>query len=171
MTLTTPQRDAIVQVADLFIANASPITYPAPDQVIRPHVYRTVDWLQGYWKTGHHSVWDCSIAVQQVLYCAGNNGQTIADPSGFEYEGWGDTQSWQDALPHYTSPVDAHAGALVVFNAGGPVEEQHGCIVITPGSDPVLFSHGSAAGPLRISLSEEQTAHTGSTVFLDVSSL
>lgn len=173
MTLTTGQRAAITTITGDLIAAKANIAYPKPSQVIRPHLYRTLEWLRGYWAKGHLSVWDCSIAVQQVFYCAQvASQQPITDPSGFNYEGWGDTQSWVDRLPHYTKPADAHAGALVVLGVGLPVQQQHGCIVIGTGRDPLLFSHGSDAGPIAIKLSQEQPAHpNGETVFLDVSSL
>ena len=169
MTLTDTQRLAIVYTAELFIGNAPTIDYPADPLTIRPHKYRSKEWLEGYWAKGHHSEWDCSIAAQQVFYVTDLG---IKDPSGHNYDGFGTTQDWLNNLKHYTNPGQAHPGALVVFGADLPVRHQHGCIVIQRnGQNPVLFSHGSNVGPLGITLEDEQRAHTGKTVFLDVSPL
>jgi hypothetical protein len=54
-------------------------------------------------------------------------------------------------------------GDLVVF--GGPAKKQHVCVVIEPGANPTLVSHGQERGPFKVSFSAEQHAHADQPVF------
>jgi hypothetical protein len=110
--------------------------------------------------------WDCYASTAEIFYIVG-----LKDPSGFNYNGLGNTDTLLEHLPHYTEASHARPGALVVFGADLPLSEQHVAIVTKQGDDPELFSHGEAFECRLLSLSEEQTAHSGSTVFMDVTSL
>ena len=156
--MNTTKRTLLVQTCNLLIENASSIDYPTPAQLgkLRPHKYRTTDWLMGYWGMPawgmqHQSIWDCSLTCQQATYMTGG----IKDPSGFDYSGYGNTESWMGVMKSYTNPFHAHDGAFVVFGADLPAAQQHGCIVIKEdlkGGNPTLMSMGSMPGPLSITL-------------------
>jgi len=106
---------------------------------------------------------DCSESVTLLCRLAG-----LSDPNGMGYNGYGFTGTMLTSLPHYTDPADADVGALVVF---GPGTGDHVCMVLTPGSDPLLFSHGQDAGPLAVRFSVEKNAHRNPAVFLSVNAL
>jgi hypothetical protein len=108
---------------------------------------------------GGHIAMDCSEAVTLVFKMAG-----FKDPSGQGYSGYGNTDTMLATLPHYSNAHNAHTGALVIYQ-----NPAHVSMVIEAGADPVLFSHGSQDGPLRVALSEESTWHSGTVTFLDIS--
>lgn len=103
---------------------------------------------------------DCSESVTLLCRLAG-----LDDPNGFDYDGHGFTGTLLHNLPHYTDPRRARVGALVVF---GPGSGHHVCMVRHPGQNPVLFSHGSEAGPIWITLRDEQRYQLRPTVFLSI---
>jgi len=110
---------------------------------------------------------DCSESIVLLCHVAG-----CKSPMGKQgYTGNGNTETLLESLPHYTHPADAMTGAIVVLGADQPLAEQHACMVRSSGPDPILFSHGSEDGPIYIHLSQEQRAHKGATVFLNVASL
>jgi hypothetical protein len=73
------------------------------------------------------------------------------DPNGLGYSGEGWTGT---LLAHMTAiaPGDARPGDLVVF---GPEPGSHCALVLEPGEDPLLCSHGQERGPLAIRFSVE----------------
>ncbi len=95
---------------------------------------------------------DCSGFVTLCYQWAG-----APDPNGMDYDGGGDTGTMLHACSHI-DPRAAQPADLVVFgNAPGT----HVVIIVEPGTDPVVVSQGSEAGPLKLPLSEEATAHPG----------
>ena len=118
------------------------------------------DWL----RRGKHLCFDCSQSTGQIFRWA-----KLHDPCGVEFRFPGDTGLMLHHLAtHYHDPRRARVGALVVF---GPGTGEHVAMVIEPGPDPLLFSHGQAhtAGPIRFSV--ERTFHHQPATFLAVDKL
>jgi hypothetical protein len=69
------------------------------------------------------------------------------------------------ALGHYTDPRKAHTAALVIYQ-----NPAHVSMVLEAGADPILFSHGSQDGPIKVPLSDERTWHSGTVTFMDIGS-
>ena len=106
---------------------------------------------------------DCSESVTMLCRLAG-----LADPNGNGYNGQGFTGTMLNHLKHYSSPLSADVGALVVF---GPGTGDHVCMVRKRGRDPLLFSHGTERGPFYIHLSDEKRAQHPPTTFLSIAKL
>lgn len=106
---------------------------------------------------------DCSESVTLLCHLAG-----LADPNGLDYNGQGFTGTMLHHLKHYSSPLSADVGALVVFGKG---DGDHVCMVRKHGRDPLLFSHGQERGPFYIHLSDEQKAQHRPTTFLSIAKL
>lgn len=106
---------------------------------------------------------DCSESVTCLCKWAG-----LHDPNGLGYSGRGYTGTLLDHLPHYSKPAGAEVGALVVF---GPGTGDHVAMVMEPGTDPVLWSHGEEHGPRRVPLSIERAVHRPPVTFLSIASL
>jgi hypothetical protein len=58
-------------------------------------------------------------------------------------------------LPHVPA-AEARAGDLVIW---GRYPGRHCAVVVEPGDDPLLVSHGAERGPLELRFSAEQIAH------------
>ena len=85
------------------------------------------------------------------------------DPNGRNFTGAGWTGDMINTGRHIAKSA-LQPGDLLVF--GGPASKQHVCIVIEPGNDPTLVSHGQEKGPFQIAFSAEQAqAHKGQPVF------
>jgi hypothetical protein len=112
---------------------------------------------------GHGLTMDCSESVTVLCKWAG-----LHDPNGLGYDGQGYTGTLLAHLPHYTRPSAAEIGALVVF---GPPPGDHVCMVLMPGDDPVLWSHGSERGPVKVALSVERSFHRAPVTFLSIAAL
>ena len=163
---TAAQRTHLHALAELLIAREPQVDYP-------PHDVRTAadlatfklteQQLHNLLERGGHIQADCSEMVTELCRWAG-----LADPNGLNYSYAGYTGTMLAHLPHYTNPQQAKVGALVVF---GPGTGEHVCMVMTPGADPVLFSHGQEAGPIAIPLSDERRAHNPPVTFLSIASL
>lgn len=89
---------------------------------------------------------DCSGFVA-VCYRAA----AAPDPNGSHYDGQGNTGT---LLAHGERTRKPRPGDVVVF--GPPPYGHHAAIVVRGGSDPLLVSHGSEAGPLLIRVSAER---------------
>jgi cell wall-associated NlpC family hydrolase len=83
------------------------------------------------------------------------------DPNGRDFNGAGWTGDMINNGRHIAKSA-LKPGDLVVF--GGPAARQHVCIVIEPGADPMLVSHGQEKGPFAVSFSAEAQAHSGQPV-------
>ena len=78
-------------------------------------------------------------------------------PNAMNYNGTGYTGTMLHACSHI-QPRAAQLADLVVFgNAPGT----HVVIIVQLGSDPMVVSHGSEDGPLKLRLSQEATSHPG----------
>ena len=89
---------------------------------------------------------DCSGFVTLCYFLAG-----APDPNGRGYDGRG----WTGTLLEAMENVDRHAvepGDVVVF---GEYPGHHCALVLEPGEDPLLCSHGQERGPLEIRFSNE----------------
>jgi hypothetical protein len=163
-TLTNAHRNSIVAWCEYFHAHEHLINYVQK----RPFALYSASALEKL--VGIRSVineWDCSGSTIEIYYLAG-----AQDPSGFNFDGDGDTESMLSHLTHYHNPMDAHPGALVLIGINLPLAQQHVCIVTDQGEDPEVFSHGSAFNCELLPLSVELTAHPGADyVFLNVGNL
>lgn len=105
------------------------------------------------WKLGESLFTDCSGSTEMLCLMAG-----AADPSGWGFNGAGSTVS----IGAHARRIDralARPGDMVLWSG-------HIAILLKPGPDPLLFSHGFEGGPLAIRLSVEDRYHSGSPVFL-----
>lgn len=100
---------------------------------------------------------DCSGST--TLFCELGG---APDPSGFRFDGAGNTSTM---LAHLKRRPFSHlrAADLVLF-----ANPDHVAIVLEPGSDPLLESHGFEGGPLAIRLSVERRFHAAIAAYLDL---
>lgn len=90
---------------------------------------------------------DCSGFVTLCYKWAG-----APDPNGRGYDGYGYTGTLLEHM-RQVSQAQARAGDLVLW--ADSVRTRHVAMVLDTGSDPLLVSHGSEPGPLRIRFSSE----------------
>ena len=116
----------------------------ANEPLIHYEQLRPIDGLRESHQLPLHT--DCSGFVTLCYAWAG-----APDPNGLDYSG----QGWTGTLLQHMKPIAADAaqpGDLVVF---GPPPGHHVAIVLEPGPDPLLCSHGEEKGPLAIRFSVE----------------
>ena len=89
---------------------------------------------------------DCSGFATLCYFLAG-----APDPNGNGYDGRGWTGTLL-ARMESVPPIGARAGDIVVF---GGYPGRHCAIVLEPGDDPLLASHGQERGPVEIRFSTE----------------
>lgn len=92
---------------------------------------------------------DCSGFATMCCYAAG-----APDPNGMAYNGQGYTGTMLKHLPHIPSN-EAQAGDLIVY---GGSTGHHVVVIVEPGPDPLVVSHGTERGPLLIKHSQESAA-------------
>src|SRR5882672_7041378 len=131
-------RDEIVGVALWGVRNEPRIHYAA----VRPIPLRRALPLAT----------DCSGFATLCYFLAG-----APDPNGLGYIGQGYTGTLLRHLPHIGAAA-VQEGDIVVW---GRYPGRHCAVVLEPGADPLLASHGSEAGPVEIRFSAEQRAHDG----------
>lgn len=73
------------------------------------------------------------------------------DPSGENYNGAGNTGT---LLAHGVKVANPEPGDVVIY--GDPPTGHHAAIIVRGGGDPLTVSHGSEAGPLLITVSDER---------------
>ena len=95
---------------------------------------------------GHGVMADCSYGVTILCHWAG-----LPDPTGFNYNGYGNSVSIFHHLPH-VAVKDAKVGDILLF---GPEGEWHATMIYTPGLIPVLWSFGHQGAPNLYSLSAD----------------
>jgi hypothetical protein len=100
---------------------------------------------------------DCSQAVTLIAHVAG-----ARDPNGAGYTRDGYTGTLLDGCAHITRE-QAKCADLRVFGAG---TGHHVAMVVAPGSDPLLFSHGTERGPVSIVESAELRLQPAGGTFL-----
>jgi hypothetical protein len=88
---------------------------------------------------------DCSETVTLICHLAG-----LKDPSGMNYDGYGNSHTMWQHLAHYDDPADAYTGGLAAFGLEGAL---HIAMVRHEGADPIVFSHGGEPGPSFMPLS------------------
>jgi hypothetical protein len=162
--LTDKDRAKLVEIGHYLISKAAQIDYSqtwpeAPESM-------TYKRVQEILNNGGRIAFDCAGSVFCIYKWAG-----LKSPAGPGHPvGEVNSGDMYAYLTHrYTNPAEAHAGALVVY---GPDGDEHVCMVMQAGLNPMLFSHGSEIGPLFIALNDETAAHLGQPrTFLDVSSL
>ena len=100
---------------------------------------------------------DCSGFATLCYYLAG-----APDPNGCDYDGRG----WTGTLLESMENMDRGAvlaGDLVVW---GESPGHHCAVVLEPGDDPVLCSHGQERGPLQIRFSIESRYQPSTVTWL-----
>jgi cell wall-associated NlpC family hydrolase len=102
---------------------------------------------------------DCSGFVTLCYHLAG-----APDPNGLGYNG----QGWTGTLlRHLQETGEPQPGDVVVW---GAYPGRHCALLLEPGEDPLLASHGSDRGPIAIRFSEECTWQPAEYVWLTRSS-
>lgn len=141
----TGLRSKIVAEAHWGIANAAGIHY----RQLRP-----MDGINQRHKLPLDT--DCSGFVTLCYKWAG-----AGDPNGLGFNGQGYTGS----LLSYLTPVSqaqVKPGDLVLWARNGKGE--HVSMVLEPGSDPLLVSHGQESGPYTVRFSASNRSHAGASV-------
>jgi hypothetical protein len=119
--------------------------------------------LRATFSAGRSVSMDCSEGVTALCKWAG-----LRDPNGNHYNGYGYTGTMLGHLPHYSDPRRAKRGALCVY---GPGNGDHVAMVCEPGSDPLMWSHGSESGPILVRWSVERDFHRKPATFLSIAGL
>jgi GH24 family phage-related lysozyme (muramidase) len=109
--------------------------------------YREVRPLGIPAKLAHGINADCSFGVKILCDWAG-----VPDPTGSNYDGYGNSVSMFHHLPHVTK-AQAKTGDILVF---GPNGEWHATMILEPGADPLLWSHGHQGAPNLYRLSQDK---------------
>jgi|ERR1019366_9569906 hypothetical protein len=94
-------------------------------------------------------VGDCSCWVTQVWKWAG-----APDPNGLDYDGEGDTQTLTDHGKQITLAEVAPAD-VVVYDAFGPLSNQHTAVIVEGGPDPLTSSFGHQGAPELVHVSQD----------------
>lgn len=158
---TTAQRDHLQAAMHFLLAHTALIHYAQVRPMRTAHLYE--QQAATLFRQGHGLTMDCSESCTLLCRWAG-----LQDPNGLGYDGSGFTGTMLGHLTHYTDPEGAGVGALCVY---GPGSGEHVAMVLKPGPDPLMFSHGSESGPLTVRWSVEKVAHKPPATFLDVSAL
>jgi len=137
-------RDEIVGVALWGVRNAARIHYGP----VRPIPLRRALPLTT----------DCSGFATLCYFLAG-----APDPNGLDYVGQGYTGTLLRHLPH-VSQEEILPGDLVVW---GRYPGRHCAVVVAPGEDPLLVSHGQERGPLELRFSAEQEVQAPPVTWLN----
>ena len=98
---------------------------------------------------------DCSGFATLCYFLAG-----APDPNGLDYNGQGYSGTLLRHLPHVGRDA-VQPGDLVVW---GRYPGRHCAVVLEPGEDSLLASHGQERGPLELRFSDEQRAQAGQPV-------
>lgn len=100
---------------------------------------------------------DCSGFATLCYFLAG-----APDPNGLDYDGRG----WTGTLMEAMENIDRRAvlaGDIVVW---GEYPGHHCAIVIAPGDDPLVASHGRERGPVEIRFSSESRSQPADVTWL-----
>jgi hypothetical protein len=101
---------------------------------------------------------DCSGFATLCYFLGG-----APDPNGLDYIGQGYTGTLLRHLPHIGHAA-AQTGDLVVW---GRYPGRHCAVILEPGEDPLLASHGQERGPLAIRFSAEHCFQGPPVTWLD----
>jgi cell wall-associated NlpC family hydrolase len=139
-------RAKAVSVMHLLISSNPKIHYPAHDvRTMTIHAISTLEQLQAKIASNALTI-DCSQAVTLIAHVAG-----AKDPNGGNWASDGYTGTLLEGCKPI-SRAQAKPGDLRVFGGG---TGHHVCMVIQPGANPLLFSHGQENDPIAISESVE----------------
>ncbi len=108
--------------------------------------YREVRPLSLPPKLAHGVIADCSFGVKVLCDWAG-----VPDPTGENYDGYGNSTSIFEHLPHVPL-AQAKTGDILLF---GPEGAWHATMILSPGADPMLWSHGHQGAPNLYPLSAD----------------
>lgn len=108
--------------------------------------YREVRPLTLPPKLAHGVNADCSFGVKILCDWAG-----VPDPTGSHFDGWGNSVSIFHHLPHIPK-AQAKTGDIIVF---GPDGAWHATMILEPGPDPLMWSHGHQGAPNLYRLSQD----------------
>ncbi len=100
---------------------------------------------------------DCSGFVTLCYYLAG-----APDPNGLDYDGQGYTGTLLRAMSSVAQDW-IEPGDLVVW---GAYPGHHVALVLAPGDDPLLCSHGQERGPLPVRFSDESRVQPPAVTWL-----
>ena len=103
---------------------------------------------------------DCSGFATLCYFLGG-----APDPNGLDYSGEGWTGTLLRHLEH-VAPADVRRGDVVVW---GRYPGRHCAIVLEPGDDPLLCSHGQERGPIEIRFSTESRYQPATVPWLGAS--
>lgn len=118
-----------------------------------------IDWVNS--KAQH--LLDCSEFVTISKKMVG-----CKDPTGFAFDGAGNSASMFAHLPHLRGPEQSLPGTIAVFGQGGA---SHAAVVYEgQSSNPTFCSHGTSAGPEFVTL-EAFKAEFSVVTFLNVGEL
>jgi hypothetical protein len=162
---TVAQRHELAAVMETLVAHKDHVHYAE----IRPMATKnitTVVALRNALLTPKGITMDCSESVTLLCHVAG-----MKDPNGLNYSGAGNTQVMLGHLPNYLNPAGAGIGALCFFGVPGELGTQHITMVHTPGTDPLLFTHGGEEDPNFRRLSWMRSGFQGHPIFLNISKL
>jgi len=146
----------------MYLLQKEPQVHYAQRRPMR-NVHLTEVEMRAKLDSGGSLTMDCSEAVTCLCKWAG-----LDDPNGNHYNGDGYTGTLLAHLPHYTNPRIAQVGALVVY---GPETGHHVSMVLEPGEDPLLWSHGREAGPVTVRLSAQKRQQPAPATFLSIARL
>lgn len=139
-------RAKIIAEANWGLANAAAIHYEQR---------RPIDGLNQRHKLPLYT--DCSGFVTLCYKWAG-----ASDPNGLNYSGAGYTGTLLRYMSHI-SQSQVQPGDLVLWARNG--DGEHVALVLQPGSDPLLVSHGQESGPYTVRFSDSNRYHAGASVY------
>jgi hypothetical protein len=102
--------------------------------------------------------WDADCSGSTIAYAKAAGAD---DPSGNHFNGSGSTDSILAHAKKLVSIEDAQPGDMVLWHNG--LDGKHVAVVIKPGKDPLLASHGFEGGPISIRFSDEDRYHASET--------
>lgn len=163
---TEPQRKHLHALMALLLAHEPQIHYPLHDvrgSLDDSTFALTEAQMKATLASGGRLMMDCSQAITCLCKWA-----RLKDPNGLDWRWPGFTGTLLAHLSHYSNPVEAHVGGIVVF---GPGTGEHAAMVMEPGPDPLLWSHGFDGGPIAIRLSVERRFHHSPVTFCSIAKL
>ena len=150
-------RARALSVMRLLLAEAPRVHYPPGDRrTMTINRLTTRRQLQDALANDRLTV-DCSQAVTLIAHVAG-----ARDPNGSGFDADGYTGTLLRGCAHIPREL-AKCGDLRVFGGG---TGHHVAMVMTPGIDPLLFSHGAESGPIAILESREARTQPPGGTFL-----
>lgn len=92
---------------------------------------------------------DCSSYCALAFYWAGHHtGHPVADPLGYHYGGYGNTQSSYEFLKAHRAPKDKYRiGDMAIYGPSWDTVHMMVCRKAGTGKSAVWSSHGHTAGP------------------------